>query len=93
MKGQVWMLLIFIVLIGVVALMFMAFTVPLGYVYKVSHDVTPMINNSAIQGNVTSTQDTLWNLWWMVPTAFIVILILWAYAHSQRKESGSYYYG
>lgn len=85
------MLLVFIAMIGLMALVFMAFTVPLGYVYKVSQDLTPEINNTAIEANVTATQTQIWNLWWLVPAAMIVILILWAYAHSQRRESGSEY--
>lgn len=89
MQGQVWMMLIFIVMIFLVAILFMASTVPLGFVYKVSQDLTPEINDTDIENSVTTAQDKIWNLWWTVPTAMIVILILWTYAHSQRRESGS----
>jgi len=91
MKGQIWMIPIFIILIGVIALLFMAFTVPLGYTYKVSQSLTPDINDTDIETSVTTTQDSIWNLWWMVPTAMIVIVIIWAFMYTQRKESGSYY--
>lgn len=91
MRGQVWTILIFIIMIGLVAIIMMALTMPLGYVYRVSQDLTPEINESSIQANVTAIQDHIWNMWWMVPTAIIVILVLWAYAHSQRKESMSEY--
>ena len=91
MKGQVWMLLVFMVMIGMISIIFMAMTVPLGWVYEVSQTVTPTINNTEIEGNISATQDQIWNQWWMVPTAFLIILIIWAYAHSQRKESGSEY--
>ena len=83
------MLLIFIVMIGIIAIIFMALTVPMGWVYRIAQTEVVTINDTDIQGNVTNVQDRIWNLWWMVPTAFIIILILWAYAHSQRKESGS----
>lgn len=93
MKGStVFVLFMFIIAIGVVALLFMAITPIAGYLQSTVTSISPMINDTSIEGNVTTTTNQIMAVWWSVPIIFLVILIIWAFMTTQKKDVETSYY-
>lgn len=93
MKGStVYVLFLFIIAIGIIALLFMAITPIAGFLQATSVSITPLIDNTDIEANVTTTTNNIMTVWWTVPVAFLVILIIWAFMTTQRKDAETTYY-